>query len=67
MHIREEQKHSDFERPRHGEVVPHMKPREAKLPFPSGDISNVQSVFLVTFYVVVVVVVVVFISGLDKI
>lgn len=40
MHIREEQKHSDFERPRHGEVVPHMKPREAKLPFPSGFEQN---------------------------
>ena len=37
MHIREEQKkNGDFESQRPGEAIPHLKLREAKMPFPSG-------------------------------
>lgn len=37
MHIREEQKkNGDFESQRPEEAIPHLKLREAKMPFPSG-------------------------------
>ncbi|PFX21506.1 testican-2-like [Stylophora pistillata] len=41
MHVREEQKkRGNFEAQKPGEVIPHLKLREAKMPFPSGFDQN---------------------------
>lgn len=36
MHIKEEWIRNGFEMPKFGEVLPHLKVNEAKVPFPSG-------------------------------
>ena len=36
MHIKEEWMRNGFKMPKLGEVIPHMKMKEARMPFPSG-------------------------------
>lgn len=43
MHIKEEWMRNGFELPKRGEVLPHLKVKEARIPFPSG--KNLNEVF----------------------
>ena len=42
MHIKEELVRNGLPKPERGEVLPHMKLKEVKMPFPSGRSLNVH-------------------------